>query len=219
MCLAAVVNDWRTRLAVCQNEKGVVCRSVSIHANGVEGSSRHFVERLLQQRRRDGRVGHHKRQRRGHIRMNHPCALGAAHQVNPLARHFERSGGRFRAGVRGADGQRQFHEGARRGAAVLRERGERSQDFFHRQLHADDPGGAHEHFLGLRAQAPRGFFDGAQRSRLTPGSRRTVGVPGVHHHRPHAPAGELQMLFREHDRRGHDEVLCEDGGRRRGHVA
>ena len=132
------------RGSVGQDEQRVVGGSVAIDRDGVEGSRGDIAQRFLQKRRRDGRIGDYKSQRGGHVGMNHPRALGAAHQMHPLACHFEGSRRRFRTRVGGADGQREFREGTSRRPAVARNHRQGAQDFFQRQRYADNASGADE---------------------------------------------------------------------------
>src|SRR6202521_2886120 len=120
MCAAARANRGSFGGAIRQHEQSVVRGRVAIHADGVERARGHIPQRLLQQGRRDGGVRRDKRQHRRHIRMDHACAFGAAHQMNPFPRHLERSGRGFGTCVRRADRERQLSEGARRGTPVPR---------------------------------------------------------------------------------------------------
>ena len=68
------------RLAVGQQQHGVIRRGVPVHGDHVEGVHDILRERLLQQFRRDGAVRRDKAEHRAHIRMDHAGALAhAAH--------------------------------------------------------------------------------------------------------------------------------------------
>ena len=56
MRFASAFDCGRAGFAVGKNQKGIVCGGVAVDADGVEGSRCHFLERLLQQRRRNGRI-------------------------------------------------------------------------------------------------------------------------------------------------------------------
>src|ERR1700674_2378865 len=69
--------------------------------------------------------------------MDHPCAFGAADEVNSIPGHLEPSRRGFRARVRGADRQRQFRERARGGATKPRDDRQGAKNFVQRQRHAE----------------------------------------------------------------------------------
>src|ERR1700674_1979756 len=74
--------------------------------------------------------------------MDHPCAFGAADEVNSIPGHLEPSRRGFRARVRGADRQRQFRERARGGATKPRDDRQGAKNFVQRQRPAEDARGA-----------------------------------------------------------------------------
>ena len=96
----------RACFAVGENEQSVVRRSVAIDTDRIERASGDVQQRFLQKRRSNRRIRGHKREHRRHVGMDHPRTFGAAHQMNSLACHHERSGRGFWARVRGADRER-----------------------------------------------------------------------------------------------------------------
>src|SRR5207245_4408596 len=130
-------------------QQSVVRRSISVYADGVECSSRHVAQRLLQKRGRNRRIGGDKRQHRRHIGMNHPRALGAAYEMNALSGHLERSSRGFRASVRGANGERSLRKGTRRRAAEPSNDRQRAQNFRQRKRKSDRASGATTQFMSV----------------------------------------------------------------------
>src|SRR5882724_5015118 len=81
----------RACFAVGKNQQRVVCRSVAVHADGVEGAAGDVAQRFLQKGRSNRRIRGDKRQHGRHVRVNHARAFRAAHEMNSLAGHLERS--------------------------------------------------------------------------------------------------------------------------------
>src|SRR5260221_14565781 len=111
--------------------------------------------------------------------MNHPRALGAADNMDSLASHLETRGSRFWPGVGGANGQREFGKGTRGSAAITRKRRKRTENFFYRELHADDASRADKHLLRREQHAARSFFIGAKSNSIAENSGSTIGVARV----------------------------------------
>jgi len=86
--------------ATCHSSR---CRH---HTDRIKCPLRYFSQSFLKQSGRNRGIGYDESQSRRHVRMNHPRALGAAHQVHALARHLERNRSSLWARVRGADGER-----------------------------------------------------------------------------------------------------------------
>src|SRR5208283_2136626 len=82
-------NRGRTSGTIGQNEQGVVGGRVAVDADGVEGSSDYVAQRFLEERRRNTGVGGDEGESGGHVGMDHTSALGAAHEMDASARHFE----------------------------------------------------------------------------------------------------------------------------------
>src|SRR5208282_6225197 len=111
-------------LAVGKDEERVVGGSIPVNADAVESSPCNIAQGFLKERGRNGGVRDDKRESGGEIWMDHPRTLGAAHEVNALARHAEGRRGRLRARIRGADGERKFRERPRGRTAIAGDAGE-----------------------------------------------------------------------------------------------
>src|SRR6266478_5915367 len=169
-----------TRFAVCKNEQRVVRRSVAIHADRVERPARHLAQSFLQQRRSDRRIRSHKRQHRRHVGMDHPRAFRAAHEMDSLACHLERSCRGFRARVRGANRERRFRKRPRRWAAKACDDRQRAKNFFQWQRYADYARRTNKQFLWRAAESLRCFRDRALRRGVACRAGRAVGIARVH---------------------------------------
>src|SRR6266446_4128200 len=175
-----------TRFTVGQYQQRVVRRSVAIHADRIEGAGRYVAKSFLQEGRSDCRIRGDERQHRRHVRMDHPRAFRAAHEMDSFPRHLKRSGGGLRARVRGANSQRSFREGACRRAPKTRDDRQRAQNFLEWQRHTDDAGGADKQFLRHAPEPLRCFCDCAHRSGVAGFARGAVRVACIDNHGAHA---------------------------------
>src|SRR5580692_5443372 len=132
--------------------------------------------------------------------------------MNSFAGHFEGGAGGFRARVGGADGEREFGEGAGGGAAIAREFRYGAQDFLDSERHADDARRADDDFVGLAAKCLGCFRDGSLCRSVAGGAGGTVGVAGVDDYGAHAAFRGAQVFLGNGDGSGGDEILREDGG-------
>ena len=124
-------------MAVGQDGDGVVCRGITVHGDGIECAFDGSAQSAIEQRGRDGRVRGDEREHRGHVRLDHSRAFGAAEQANLLPADAAFGRGPFRARIRGHDRAGEFLEGAGFGAACEHDMRHGSQDFFHTQRRAD----------------------------------------------------------------------------------
>ena len=205
--------------AVGEDHQRVIRRRVAIDADGVEREARNVTQRFLQERRSNRCIRGHKREHRRHVRMDHPRAFGAAHEMNSLPGHLEGSRGGFRTCIRCADRQRSFRERTRRGAAKTRDDRQRAQNFFQRQRHANDAGRTDKQFLRRAAKPLRCFGNRAHRRGVARFTGGAVGVARVHHNGAHAAFRRAHIFFGNENRCGNHKILREDRGGRSRHVA
>ena len=195
-----------------KHEKGIVGRGVAINADGIEGTRGDVAKSFLEEPWGDVGIGGDKRERGGHVGMDHARALGATHQMDAFSGHPERASRRFWPRVCRADGEGKFGEGASGRTAVFGHARERTKDLFQGQGNTNYAGGTDEDFLGMAAEAQGSLFDRFCRGSVTHWTGGTVGVASVDDDGAHASLGGFQMGFGDDHRRGHNKVLREDGG-------
>jgi len=94
-----------------------------------------------------------------------------------------------------------------------------AENFFKWQWHADNTGGADKQFLPGAAESLCGFGDGTLGGGMARCAGGAVRVPGVYHHRAHPAFRRAQMFLGNQHGGCNYQILREDGGSRRRHIA
>ena len=102
------------------DDQGIVGGGIQIHAHLVIGAGHHGLERLFQQRGRDGGVGGVERQHGSHVGSDHAAALADSTHGAHLAAQLELNGVLLFMGVGGHDGGGSVCAALRGGSQLFR---------------------------------------------------------------------------------------------------
>ena len=109
LVIGVLLGDLRVaRKARCQDDEGVVRRSIEVHAHLVVGAGHDGLQRLFEQGGGDGGIGGVEGQHGRHIGGDHAAALADGTHGAGLAAQLELDGVLFFVGVGGHDGSRRI---------------------------------------------------------------------------------------------------------------
>ena len=204
-------------LAVGEQQQRVVGAGVALDADAVERGVGGAAGQRVQVGRGDGGVGQDEGQHRRHVRADHRRPLGEAGQPHLAA--ADRDG--CVATLMRVSVVRMAWAARSRAAApassCLAGAGDAVLDVRHRQVPADDAGGADEHLLGPAADGLGG--EGGHAAGVVEAALPGAGVGVARADDDAARLGAGQALAADVHRGGADAVLREDAGGRRGAIA
>ena len=157
--------------------KAVIGRRIAVDRRAIERNVGDFAHDLLQQCRIHGRIGGHEREHCGHIRMNHPRALGNAGDGDVHTVDHDSSRHAFGNGIGSHDGIG-GGEPAIRADCGIRGRQSCNDAIDGQRLH-DHARGIRQHFFGRAFEHPRHSYAFGVRIRQTRFARSGVRVAGI----------------------------------------
>jgi hypothetical protein len=155
------------------NNQGVVGGGIQIHAHLVIGAGHHGLERLFQQRGRDGGVRGVERQHGSHVGGDHAAALADGTHGAHLAAQLELDGVFFFMGVGGHDGGGSVRAALRSGSQLCSCRRDAPGKGVDDHGLTDDAGGGRQNVLCVHVQCL------AHQCTALLGQRHAVGGAGV----------------------------------------